>query len=268
MKLIALFWVSGALVIAGTIRFDLFAQESAAGGRKGLNPPRDKHHLVFPVQTELQRLSLGYDISVVVTLDPMGVVKDGAPTQVALEEIRRDLAGVGAKDGIVYFRIFHDRTSPPNENKRLHDALSELARAEGFRGSKFHEELRNDDMTWRERIAALDEGRPGLPGGDEPGLGTKTIRIYAVKTPLSRYLFGGSDCVVDCFAAPDLAVEDRIRVVIKAMTGKLDIVRKQQIHFRFPIHKIDDRSSVRLHERLDRLAKSLGFSRSTVAFWG
>ena len=50
MKLTALFWMSRALVIAEAIRFDLFAQESAAVGRKGLNPPRDKHHLVFQVQ--------------------------------------------------------------------------------------------------------------------------------------------------------------------------------------------------------------------------
>jgi hypothetical protein len=35
-------------------------------------------------------------------------------------------------------------------------------------------------------------------------LGNKTVRIYAVRTPLSRYLFEGSDCAVDCLAAPDL----------------------------------------------------------------
>ena len=137
-----------------------------------------------------------------VTLDLTGVVKDAEPDAGALESIRRDLAGAGAKDGIVYFRIFHDRTAPPNENKRLHDALRGLARAEGFRGSKVDEELRNDDMTWRERIAALDGGRPGLPGSEEPGLGNKTVRIYAVRTPLSRYLFEGSDCVVDCLRPP------------------------------------------------------------------
>ena len=34
MKLTALFWMSGALVIAEAIRIDLAAQESAAAGRK------------------------------------------------------------------------------------------------------------------------------------------------------------------------------------------------------------------------------------------
>ena len=205
MKLVALFWVSGCARHRRNDPLRRFAQESAAGGRKGLNPPETSIIWFSQSKRNGQRLSWGHDISVVVTLDLMGVVKDGAPTQVALEEIRRDLAGAGRKDGIVYVRIFHDKTSPPNQNKRLHDALIGARRAEGFRGSMFDQELRNDDMNWRERIAALDKGRPGLPGGDEPGLGTKTIRIYAVKTPLSRYLFGGATAWSIVSRPPDLS---------------------------------------------------------------
>ena len=82
-------------------------------------------------------------------------------------------------------------------------------------------------------------GRPGLPGSDEPGLGNKTVRIYAVRTPLSRYLFEGSDCVVDCLTAPDREVEDRVRVAIKAMTGKLELVRRQEILFRVPFDDVE-----------------------------
>jgi hypothetical protein len=266
MKKIALFGVSGVLVFAGMIRLDLAARESAEGGREGLKPPRGEHHLVLPVQTELQRLILGKDVSVFVTLDLMGVVKDAELDQSALRSIRRDLAGAGARDGIVYFRIFHDKTSALHENKLLHDALRGLARAEGFRGAKVDEEFRNDDLTWRERLATFDGGRPGSRKGDEAGLGNNAARIYPVRTPLSRYLFEGSDCVVDCLAAPDLEVEDRVRVTIKATLPKLDLERKQQIHFRVPAGKVREHSRVPLQERLRHLAESLGFQRSRVSY--
>jgi hypothetical protein len=262
-----LFGVAGALVLAGMINIDLAAQVSADGRPMGSDPPRGEHHRVLPVQTELQRLILGKDVSVFVTLNLTGVVKDAKPDEAGLRSIRRDLAGAVARDGIVYFRIFHDKTADSHENKRLRDALRGLAQAEGFRGSKVDEEWRNDALTWRERITALNGGPPGLPGGDEPGLGNKTVRIYPVRTPLSRYLFEGSDCVVDCLAAPDEEVEDRVRVAIKAMTGKLDLVRRQEILFRVPFDVVAERSRVRL-ERLDALAKSLGFQRSRVAYGG
>lgn len=267
MKKVALFGVAGVLVLAGMIRTDLAAQVSAEGRPKGSKPPGGEHHRVLPVQTELQRLMLGKDVSVFVTLDLTGVVKDAEPDRAALRSIRRDLAGAGARDGIVYFRIFHDKTANSHENKRLRDALRGLAQAEGFRGSKVDEERRNDALTWRERIAALDGGPPGLPGSVEPGLGNKSVRIYAVRTPLSRYLFEGSDCVVDCLAAPDGEVEYRVRVAIKAMTGKLDLVRRQEILFRVPFDEDAERSRVR-RERLDGLAKSLGFQRSRVTSGG
>jgi hypothetical protein len=267
MKKVALFAVAGLLVVAGMIRFDLVAQESAKGGRDDPGPPRGEPHLVFPVQTELQRLILGKDISVFVSLNLRGVVKEGGELdQAALRSIGRDLAAAGAREGIVHFRIFHDRTSSPGADKRLHDALRGLARAVGFRGAKVDEELRNDDVTWRERIATLDRSRPGLPRGDEPGMGNNTVRIYPVRTPLSRYLFEDSDCVVDFLAAPDPEVEDRVRVTVKAMAKKLDLARKQQIHFQVPADKVEERSRVPLQERLSRLAKSLGFRRSRVTY--
>src|SRR5262249_47944029 len=139
-------------------------------------------------------------------------------------------------------------------------------RAEGFRGAKVDEELRNDDLTWRKRIATLDGGRPGSPRGDEAGLDNNAVRIYPVRTPLSRYVFEGSDCVVDCLAAPVLEVEDRVRVTIKATLPKLDLERKQQIHFRVPADQVEERSRVPLQEELHRLANSLGFQRSRVSY--
>jgi hypothetical protein len=267
MKKFAPFGVAGVLVLAGMVRINLNAQESVDGPPTGSKQPRGEHHRVVPVQTELQRLILGKDSSVFVTLDLAGVVKDAEPDQAALLSIRRDLAGAGARNGIVCFRIFHAKTADSHENKRLHDALRRLAQAEGFHGANVDEEWRNDALTWRERIAALDGAPHGLPGGDEPGLGNKTVRIYAVRTPLSRYIFEGSDCVVDCLVTPDQEVEDRIRVAIKAMTGKLDLVRRQEILFRVPFDDVAERSRARL-ERLDRLAKSLGFQRSKVTYGG
>jgi hypothetical protein len=266
MKKIALFGVSGLLVVAGMIRFDLAAQESAEGRQKGPGPPSGEHHVVFPVRTELQRLILGKDISVFVSLDLTSVVKDSQLDQAALQSIRRDLVRAGTRDGIVHFRIFHDKASDHHENRRLHDALSGLARVVGFRDAKVDEELRNDDVTWRDRIATLDEARPGLSGGDEPGLGNNMVRIYPVRTPLSRYVFEGSDCVVDFLVAPDLEIEDRVRVTIKATLPKLDLGRKQRVHFRVPADKVEEHSRVSLQERLHRLAKSLGFQRSSVSY--
>jgi hypothetical protein len=266
VKRIALIGVSGALAIAGMIGCDAVAQEAAERRPKGAQPLGGEHHLVLPVQTELQRLILGKDVSVFVTLDLMGVVKDGTLNQSALGSIRRDLAGAGARDGIVHFRVFHEKTADTHENKRLHEALRGLARAEGFRGAKLDEELRNDDLTWRARVATIDAGRPRSARGDEAGLGTDSVRIYPVRTTLSRYLFEGSDCVVDCLAAPVLEVEDRVRVTIKATVPKLALERKQQILFRVPADQVEERSRVPLQEELRRLANSLGFQRSRVSY--
>jgi hypothetical protein len=203
---------------------------------------------------------------VFVTLDLTGVVKDAEPGQSALGSIRRDLAGAGARDGIVHFRVFHDKTADSHENKRLHDALRVLARTEGFRGAKIDEELRNDDVTWQARVAIIDAGRLASTRGDEAGLGNNSVRIYPVRTPLSRYLFEGSDCVVDCFAAPVLEVHDRVRVMIKATVPKLGLERRHQILFRVPADQVEERSRGPLQEELHRLASSLGFQRSQVSY--
>jgi hypothetical protein len=144
--------------------------------------------------------------------------------------------------------------------------LRELARTEGFRGAKIDEELRNDDVNWQARVAIIDAGRPGSTRGDEAGLGNNTVRIYPVRTPLSRYLFDGSDCVVDCLAAPVLEVKDRVRVTIKATVPKLDLERRQQLLFRVPAGQVEERSRVPLQEELHGLAKSLGFQRNQFSY--
>lgn len=97
-------------------------------------------------------------------------------------------------------------------------------------------------------------------------MGNNTVRIYPVRTPLSRFLFEESDCVVDFLVTPDPEVEDRVRVTVKAMAKKLDLARKRQIHFRVPADQVEERLRVPLQERLGRLATSLGFKRSRVSY--
>jgi hypothetical protein len=96
--------------------------------------------------------------------------------------------------------------------------------------------------------------------------GWATIRFDSVRTPLSCYLFEESDCVVDFLAAPDPELEDRVRVMVKAMARKLDLARQQQIHFRIRPDHVEEHSRPPLQERLNRLAKSLGFRRSRVSY--
>jgi hypothetical protein len=84
MKKAALCGVAGVLVFAGMIRIDLIAQEPTEGRPKGYKSPEGENHRLLPVQTELQRLILGKDVSVFVTLDLTGVVKEGEPDRSAL----------------------------------------------------------------------------------------------------------------------------------------------------------------------------------------
>lgn len=207
MKKIALFVVCYMLIVTGMIRFAGLAPVSAESQRKGTAKLTSEHHRVFRVQTELQRLILGQESSVFVLLERRGVLKDGAPDELALQSIRGDLERTGTKDGIVRFRMFLDQASDSNQNVRLHDGLGRIARASGFQVATIDEELRNDGLTWRNRLATLDRAHVGLRGGDEARLGNKMVGIYPVRTPLSRYLFEDSDCVVEFLVAPDPEVE-------------------------------------------------------------
>jgi hypothetical protein len=265
MKMAAPLFVSCLLIVTGIIRFDVVAQDSPEGKRKGTAQPTSEHHRVFRVQTELQRRILGQESSVFVLFERRGVLKDGAPDEPALQSMRRDLERTGTKDGIVRFRMFLDQAADSNQHG-LPDALGRVARAAGFQAGTIEEELRNDGLTWRDRLATLDRAHPGLRGGDEPGLGNKFVRIYPVRTRLSYCLLEESDCVVEFLVFPDEEVEDRMRVLIKATLPKLDLGRKEQIQFLVPGDKVPAGSHAQLQERLGLTAKSLGFARSRVSY--
>ncbi len=130
-------------------------------------------------------------------------------------------------------------------------------------------EWRNDEVTWKARIAHVDDKVIDPPGETEAGTGNETVRVYPVRTALSRFLMGDSDGVVVDFLKPVSPDLPEIATAVTTSISNLKVGTKDHINFlvphdSFPPRVPDFVAHDRWFQDWDRLARSLGFQRSSV----
>ncbi len=240
-----------AVAMAGA---DVLAQEPSKEKPAGPAFVRGEHHLVFRVETELQRLLIRpLDAKIVVVIDGEGIRKPDDVDEPLVETIRRDLASFAKRGEAVHFILFFGNGLPPIDPRGMKTALAHTADALNLAYYPSRISSAFAQNTWREHVAPVGD-RPVTPDRDEPGVGGGTYRVYPVRTPLGRYLAGGNDCVLDLPSG--VAEENQAATLdaIRADLAKLGLVKKRGLLVRFYNPPPKDPANVS-----DRLAKGLGF---------
>jgi hypothetical protein len=123
---------------------------------------------------------------------------------------------------------------------------------------------------WSATIEAVNQKTAGDADAEEPATGNAAVRVYPVRTILSRSLFGNVDCVVDLETPfdehADGTLQPAVEKALKRYVADLELKEEKKILFRV-------RHSVAGKTACDRfvattsvaLAKALGFEERVVS---
>jgi hypothetical protein len=165
----------------------------------------------------------------------------------------------------------------------LSRALGQFAREIGLRDSEV--DFRRYSETgpagskyfnnWKGLVADLGKPASKLEIEAESGMGDDVVKLFAVRTPLSRHLFGGeygnaADCVA--FVIPPIEDVDMAKVsaTMRAAVGRLKFNQKHRIMLKYHSKKWNSTETRLAVEELtgERLWKDLlGFDTAIFGYW-
>ena len=139
----------------------LAAQEPAKEKAAGPSVVRGDNHLIFRVETPLQRLLMRRRVpAVFVAVNGSGCYDKKEFNPEVLEALRRDLGRSAAAGDAVQFSIFFGEGSGGLDPGPLKQALGRMADGLGLKADPAAMEWRNDTITWKQKLAQMDEGLP------------------------------------------------------------------------------------------------------------
>jgi hypothetical protein len=233
---------------------------------------RGENHVIFRVKTPLQRLLTRQGVpSLFVAVNGAGCYdkKEFAPA--TLEALRRDLSRTTSAGDVVRFSIFFGEGSDGLDPKPLQEALGNLAGELALVADPNRMEMRNDNLSWKQKLAQMDEGLPaaGAPG-DEEGDGDGETTVYPVRTHLSRYLTG-ADAYIELRGSSHGDARSGMDApeTIRTSVAKLKFARKKRISFHFyTLPTMDSNERRRLMKTLETFTRSLGFENFLLSVGG
>ena len=271
MKPLTVLGIAALLLNAGLGRVDLVAQEPKAEPAPERSVHRGPNHVLFPIRTDLQRRLIPDPdhADTYLFLNGPGLIADGAVNKTALKVILLHVTRHQAKAAKVYVRVFFDRSANAQTCKPFQVALQTLGPELRIQVTHMTGEWRNDEVTWQDRTAQVDDMAIDPPKETEAAAGNEVVRVYSVRTALSRFLIGDSDSVVVDFLKPASPDRPEIATAVASSIAKLELKQKGRIIFRIPHDSFPPRApDINAHDRWfkdwDRLAKSFGFPRSSV----
>ena len=256
---------------AAGIRVDLAAQEPKAEPAPERSVHRGPNHVLFTIKTDLQRRLIPDPdrADTYLFLNGPGLISDGVVNAAALKLILLHVTRHQGKAAKVYVRVFFDRSAHAQTYRPFQEALKALGPELRIQVTQMTGEWRNDHVTWQARIAHIDDKVIDPPGETEAGVGNETVRVYSIRTALSRFLIGDSDGVVVDFVKSASPNRPEIATAVASSIAKLELNQKGHVFFRvphdsFPPAAPDLASHDRWFQDWDRLARSLGFPKSSI----
>jgi hypothetical protein len=139
----------------------------------------------------------------------------------------------------------------------------------GFSKVTGHGSYQNTNITWDEHVATFT-GQGRQPEGDEPGAKNDVVKVFPVRTNLSRYLTSDADCVVVIHSSLKKHAGVIPPDVLESTTellSKVKLSQRHQISFRLlHVDRVDREHVELLLQNLQRFAETLGFKTSTLTF--
>ena len=179
-------------------------------------------YIVVPVQTDLQRLAIGrHDAIEYVLIDGDSYAHEHfTPADLQFDKLARELRSLSNKKGALYFhirrthagRIFHhnlpggvqalsttqdgEATSADHVTQLLTYALKGLGHELGFTATIAQSSTHLIDEESPEWEDIYRDLRQEKGNNTEEPVGNDTVRVYPVRTALSRLIFNDADCVL------------------------------------------------------------------------
>lgn len=259
-----------------------------------LKPTNSRNFAVFPIKTALQRRKLGImdderpKPAVYVIINGLSVVNDAGmidETALNMDALRKSLTpDADGQSGFVQFNTIYNLI--PSRNHSRNQNATELVRWGlegfgkdiGFKSARSSMTFVNDgSFDWDKEIALANEENAAQADESEDPIGDDRVRVYPVRTALSR-LLTHTDCVVEFMSPPnedgETLLSQSVRDAIQKYVDRANLRRKNSISFggRLPkkfdeqLERPDDRNS--FQPEIARFAKSMGFVKSSVAVGG
>lgn len=243
----------------------VFIALSLAGTVTRAQPPANA--LVFPVTTELQTSLIGDKrYAAVVLLNGTDIQFEKGKLDesgVDFDAIKKSLAEIKHKEGRLYVLSvvtkFHE-----DHIALVTKRFDDLAKPLGY--SRVIVAQRGI-VPWHEFTASLGDLDSKEEAVQEDAVQKKGVKIYPVKTTLSRHLSGGADCSVD-FETPFDAKWDGLLdpdqfEEIKAGIDELKLEKRDNLQFRIKYDRAARDAAGRFSSNQDT-GKALGFKRLMV----
>lgn len=190
---------------------------------------------VAPIVSDLQRekTSPTADAYALVDIDELEFESGKPKLDLLLEAgFEKQLAGLASKRHL--FIVTHSHIGRSNEAAKLtavEDALREVAKRSGFEKVSVIET--STSVTWRERVGAAVEYVEN-DGAMETVIENDFIRVYPIRTKLSKLLAGDGDCIVEVFQPVDGAfktLSDPLRQAIVDAVTQANLEQKTRLIF-------------------------------------
>jgi peroxiredoxin len=236
--------------------------------------PEPKNYLLFRVNTPLQRvLIFDSDADVYVQIDVAQCLRDKKFDPARLgDEFRKDLVAFAphgkAKPKLQLAFRYSGVWLEPKDSEAMENAVTEMGRQAGF--VRFGTMMTGEGRSWREKLDrfkdVVDE-----PDATESPVASDVVRVYPVRTRLSRFLLG--DVQDDCYISLRQAIDGRFkgfspgtRQSLEDCLAKLPMRHKRRVIFRYSTTTPGDAiaqtyfaSGMAVPSPADLFVKGLGF---------
>ena len=223
-------------------------------------------YFIHPVTTDLQRQLVPPKTDLCVLVDAATALKDNevTPAGLGLDRLKADLLKQKVGQTNLHFHLFYGTFARDREGQaRLaHFAVIGFAHELGFpkvTASGVHMTVGND-RSWADQAEPLTRG--GLkPDAAEPAGGDANVKVYPVRTPLSRYLADDTDCVVLIGPAVDGErgrLPNRYRAVAAQAVAELKLPDRKRIAWHIRSGELTAAERRRLREDINQLGRELG----------
>jgi hypothetical protein len=162
---------------------------------------------------------------------------------------------------------------PANESQlALSKRLQAEAKSLGFAPSQFRSQHKGttklDD--WTDTLEQVKTAQGADPDGPESSIGNHLVRVYPIRTVLSRLLSDNADCRVEVLPLVDGSqpnpLTPEIRAAISQYVAKLELRNKQKVNF--VLHYEFGRGDAAIDTMLKTIGKEikpwLGFAQVTT----
>ena len=247
-----------------------------------------RRFIIQPVTTELQRLGTqsstrwGYDRSTAklrVFVNGAALARDDGTldTAAVFSCVRRlgDVLGTWANrgQGSVCFEVLWNGS--PGETSYLHYyddilslALEGLAQRAGFLPSHARIKFHGKPWDWDSIVADIAKNAEKNIKADESGVGDELVKVYPVRTAISRHDWPGVDCVIHVrLPAHKMTAEmaEKIRSLMPGYVDELDLEKKVRVYLMWSLSQWPQASEAQMY-RTKQLASKPEFLHGVLGF--